>query len=325
MALSPNGMFAVGIAKAGLLRIPAAPELVFEFLRVVWRTIQHYGVEIDSRRYNGPILDNGYRNTRSPYGGVCAGRWPLRVNDDDVRVVYFQDPDDGSWHELVWEHAPALGTPFSAEAAAYARRLAASGGRCVDPHGVLAQVLARWSAGEVVDRRERRMAVRLSAERSDLQTIAETEAAQAFPVAQAATAPGDQPCPVVTGDDDDESEIFDDARHDWHANFGIIATPQLRAVREELELIVASNRQDPDRVRGAAVIDGHPGLGKTTIVNLFGRDYHRHALRRYGKLTGDGHEHIPVFRVGLTSNTTLRTLNKMILWCRILGHCADLG
>lgn len=111
---------------------------------------------------------------------------------------------------------------------------------------------------------------------------------------------------------------YDDARHDWHANFGIIATPQLRAVREELELIVASNRQDPDRVRGAAVIDGHPGLGKTTIVNLFGRDYHRHALRRYGELTGDGHEHIPVFRVGLTSNTTLRTVNKMI--CQFYGH-----
>ncbi|KJF19333.1 MULTISPECIES: hypothetical protein [unclassified Rhodococcus (in: high G+C Gram-positive bacteria)] len=53
-----------------------------------------------------------------------------------------------------------------------------------------------------------------------------------------------------------------DARHDWHANFGTIATPQLKAVRDELELIVASNRQAPDRVRGAAVIDGFPGLGK---------------------------------------------------------------
>lgn len=103
LAVSPNEMFAVGIAKAGLLRLPAAPELVFEFLRVAWRTIQHYGVDVDGRRYNGPALD-GYRNATSPYRGVAAGKWPIRVNDDDVRFVYFQDPDDGSWHRLDWEH-----------------------------------------------------------------------------------------------------------------------------------------------------------------------------------------------------------------------------
>ncbi|KZM75535.1 AAA family ATPase [Nocardia terpenica] len=113
---------------------------------------------------------------------------------------------------------------------------------------------------------------------------------------------------------------YNDTRCDWHANFGTIATPQLITVRDELDVIVASNRQDPDRVRGAAVIDGYPGLGKTTIVNLFGRDFHRAALRRRGELTDEGHEHIPVFRVGLTSNTTLRTLNKMI--CQFYGHPA---
>jgi transposase InsO family protein len=210
MVLSPNDMFAVGIAKAGLLRIPAAPELVFEFLRVAWRTIQHYGVEIDGRRYNGPALD-GYRNARSPYSGLAAGRWPVRVNDDDVRAVYFQDPDDGRWHELAWEHAPALGTPFSAEAAAYARRLAVAGGRHVEPQQALAEVLARWSAGEVVDRRERRMAARLSAERSDLQALADGEAAPALPAAGEDAGPGGPPGLAVTGDDDDEGEIFDDA------------------------------------------------------------------------------------------------------------------
>ena len=111
---------------------------------------------------------------------------------------------------------------------------------------------------------------------------------------------------------------YDETRHDWHANFGTIATPQLTAVRDELELIVASNRQDPDRLRGAAVIDGPPGLGKTTIANLFGRDFDRAVRRRHGLLTETGDERIPVFRVGLTSNTTLRTVNKMI--CEFYGH-----
>jgi hypothetical protein len=50
-------------------------------------------------------------------------------------------------------------------------------------------------------------------------------------------------------------EDYDEARHDWHANFGILRTPQLAAIHEALEQIVATNRQDPDRVRGAAVLD----------------------------------------------------------------------
>lgn len=113
-------------------------------------------------------------------------------------------------------------------------------------------------------------------------------------------------------------EDYDEARHDWHANFGILRTPQLAAVHDELELIIAAGRCDPDRVRGAAVIDALPGLGKTTAANSFARAFDRAQIRRHGPLTGGGHERIPVFRVGLTSNTTLRTLNRMI--CEFYGH-----
>jgi hypothetical protein len=115
-------------------------------------------------------------------------------------------------------------------------------------------------------------------------------------------------------------EDYDEARHDWHANFGTLRTPQLARVHEELERIVSTNRQDPDRVRGAAVIDALPGLGKTTIANVFARGFDRAQIRRHGPLTEEGHERIPVFRVGLTSNTTLRTLNRMI--CEFYGHPA---
>jgi AAA domain len=113
-------------------------------------------------------------------------------------------------------------------------------------------------------------------------------------------------------------EDYDEARHDWHANFGTLRTPQLAAIHDELDQIVASNRQDPDRVRGAAVIDALPGLGKTTIANVFARDFDRTQIRRHGLVTGEGHERLPVFRVGLTSKTTLRTLNRMI--CQFYGH-----
>ena len=91
---------------------------------------------------------------------------------------------------------------------------------------------------------------------------------------------------------------YHEARHDWHANFGILRTPQLAAVHDELEVIVTAGRCDPDRVRGAAVIDALPGLGKTTAANSFARGFDRDQIRRHGPLTGQGHERIPVFRAG---------------------------
>jgi len=76
-------------------------------------------------------------------------------------------------------------------------------------------------------------------------------------------------------------EEYDEARHDWHANFGILRTPQLAAAHDELEVIVAAGRCDPDRVRGAAVIDALPGLGKTTAANSFARGFDRDQIRRH--------------------------------------------
>src|SRR5260370_2601288 len=158
-------MYETGVARAGLLRIPAAPELAYEFFEVHPRTIQHYGVEVGGLRYDGPALD-AYRNAGSPYGGRHAGKWPVRINPDDVRWAYFQDPADDCWHRLEWEHAAGLGTPFSGEAARYARQLAARSDRWPDTGQALGELLARWDQGMVAGRRERRMAIRLAAERA---------------------------------------------------------------------------------------------------------------------------------------------------------------
>lgn len=127
----------------------------------------------------------------------------------------------------------------------------------------------------------------------------------------------------MTGLGEDARQDYAEARHDWDANFGILKTPQLAGIHEELDQIVATNRQDPDRVRGAAVIDALPGLGKTTIANSFARGFDRTQIRRHGERTGEGHERLPVLRVGLTSKTTLRTLNRMI--CEFYGHPGTTG
>jgi transposase InsO family protein len=218
LKLSPNEMYETGVAKAGLLRIPSAPELAYEFFEVHPRTIQHYGVEIGGLRYNGPALD-AYRNVESPYGGRYAGKWPIRLNPGDVRFAYFQDPADDSWHRLEWEHATGLGTPFSSEAARYARQLATRQDRWPDTGQALTDLLARWDQGMVTGRRERRMAIRLAAERAALPDPASMEASGQGARLPGTTVPGPQPLageaalhavPAAAGDDDDPDEIFDD-------------------------------------------------------------------------------------------------------------------
>jgi hypothetical protein len=106
-----------------------------------------------------------------------------------------------------------LGTPFSGEAARYARVLARKTDRFTDPAEALAQVLGRWSTGEVLDHRERRMAARLAAERSSLQARVDAEVAATSPAAALPAAH----TPVIVGDDDDDSEILDDV-DDFYAD-----------------------------------------------------------------------------------------------------------
>ena len=111
---------------------------------------------------------------------------------------------------------------------------------------------------------------------------------------------------------------YDDARAVWHANLGPIVTPQMQMLFDELEEIVASNRQDGDRVRGSAVLSALPGLGKSTVAIAYGVRYHREQIDLHGCSTTGGHDRVPVAYLGLTSSTTMRSLNSAL--CRFFGH-----
>jgi len=165
MRISPAEMFERGMAQSGTMRIPASADLIYDFLQVEWRTIQHYGVEIRGQRYNGPAL-NLHRGTRSTHGGAHAGKWPFMVDPDDVRQVHFKDPDDGTWHRLEWEHAASINAPFSQDAADYARRMSLREHRHVEPHAAVRELLTQWGRDVVTDRRDRNLARRLSALRA---------------------------------------------------------------------------------------------------------------------------------------------------------------
>ena len=160
-------MFEIGVAKTGRILLPANPDLANEFLDVRWRTIQHYGVEVDGLRYDGTGL-NLFRGSRSPSGGVHAGKWPIFVDAHDVRNAWFQDPDSREWHQLVWEHGACLNQPFGRDAVDYAKRVSVRENRHLDPHRAVQDLLIAWSRDEVETRRDRSLARRLSAQRATL-------------------------------------------------------------------------------------------------------------------------------------------------------------
>jgi hypothetical protein len=217
LKVSPLEMFEQGLKKAGTaLRVPARPDLALDFLDVTCTSILHYGVEVHGLRYDGEGL-NDYRNQRGPLRGKNEGKWAIATDPDDITVAWFQDPEDSTWHQLKWEHAPALNGPFSLEAAKYVRHLAADTQRFPDFRRAMIELLDRWGAGLAGDRTERRMALRLSSER--LQIIGEEErdgpglerlptlrrlAALARDEDEQEAPPGPEP---EGGDDDDDAEI----------------------------------------------------------------------------------------------------------------------
>jgi len=107
--------------------------------------------------------------------------------------------------------------PFSAEALAYARRLARQTERFPDERRALAELLERWDAGLTRNPTERRMALRLAQQRNDRllaageQTASVTDLASVREVAQrtgvaGAGEPAEQRGELA-GDDDDPAEL----------------------------------------------------------------------------------------------------------------------
>ncbi|MFD2794423.1 Mu transposase C-terminal domain-containing protein [Promicromonospora vindobonensis] len=222
LELSPAEMFAGGVSRTGRLRVPARADLVFDFLPVAWRTIQHYGIEVGGLRYNGPAL-TPYRNRTSSFTGPHTGKWPVRYDTDDVSQIYFQDPADHTWHALVWEHHTAVAAPFSAEALAYSRRLALSSGRHADARVALAELLERWDAGLVRHPAERRMAIRASQQRQARLAAAGPDPEVAdLSTLHAITDPGPEDAAVTpaggVGGDDDTDDELDVGDEEFYAN-----------------------------------------------------------------------------------------------------------
>lgn len=156
--ISPNEMHEYALTKAGYLRVLPNPDLAFDFLPTVWRSIQHYGVELNGLRYHGDALVE-YVNRSSGWSGIHRGKWPFRVDPGDIRQIYFQDPVTCIWHRINWTHRHLLTTPFALDSLRFVKQVAARTGRSDQVLEVCQEFIDRWAAGAADSRTERRVAL----------------------------------------------------------------------------------------------------------------------------------------------------------------------
>lgn len=117
---------------------------------------------------------------------------------------------------------------------------------------------------------------------------------------------------------DSALDTYNQRRTDWHCNMGIFKTSQLSSLHDQLWDIIDGSDQDGDKAKGAVALDGYPGLGKTTAMEVFAKDFHHREISRHGEFTRTGDERWPVCRIGMRGNTSMKDFNLAL--CEFYAH-----
>lgn len=161
LEISPNEMYDEGLARAGFVHVVSSELMYYELLPTEWRTVQHYGVELRGLRYNADILHD-YQNMQSSWGGVHAGKWPIRYDPRDLSRVFFFDEPSSQWCELQWTHERGEERPFNEATLSFAKALLIRRGGNTSDVDELAEavngLLDRMCTPSESDRKERRLA-----------------------------------------------------------------------------------------------------------------------------------------------------------------------
>jgi hypothetical protein len=110
-----------------------------------------------------------------------------------------------------------------------------------------------------------------------------------------------------------DKAVYDHARELWHANMGTLRTQRVEKLLAELAIVLRGNVQSGEHAKGAVVVEGDSFLGKTTLVQLFAKEFHRREIDIHGEMTDEGDERWPVAYVTLTGHPTMRDLNASLL------------
>lgn len=216
LRLSPARMFAHGIARAGYIQAPRDPFLAYQFLEVEWRTINHYGFQINNRIYRGPGLVGYKAGEQSPYR-ERKGQWPVHFDPDDIRQVYFFNLKQKRWFTLPWTEAARCDAPFNDDGYTFCRDLVATKHRRFDDKMVLAEMLERRHLSQGHTMAERRAALRLSRQQSTLGLdVHDAASVSQLPTARKVLNAGEGP----DGSSDEEDAFVDELDDDFKLDDG---------------------------------------------------------------------------------------------------------
>ncbi|MGI5171672.1 transposase [Spirillospora sp. CA-253888] len=135
---SPNTLFAAAAAREGIVLEIPAPQLYYELLPTHFVGIDaRRGVKVGGLWYDVvPGSDDvlaAHRGRLSRRSGRHRGKWAINRDPRDCRQVFFEGPEDGTWHALQWVGLPTGDVPaFSDSMVKQVLRQAARAG--LKPH-----------------------------------------------------------------------------------------------------------------------------------------------------------------------------------------------
>lgn len=108
---TPNQMYEVlsGISPARTVSLEHDDYLVL--LPMVWRSIQHYGINFEGLIYDSPAL-HPLRGRKSQESGEAKGRWQVRYDPYNMSSIWVRGPG-GTWIEARWTMSGFTSRPFS--------------------------------------------------------------------------------------------------------------------------------------------------------------------------------------------------------------------
>lgn len=109
---TPVEYFDIQLAATGRIDVPQHPDLIYQFLPVVWLTPRHAGVEYRNLTYDAPIFDE-IRAMRPGQFRKDSAKVPLHMDPRDVSRLWFRDPDTDRIHEIPWRGRYLLNAPMT--------------------------------------------------------------------------------------------------------------------------------------------------------------------------------------------------------------------
>lgn len=110
--MTPLEYFDALLAATGSIDVPQHPDLLYQFLPVVWLTPNGAGVEYKNLSFDGPALQE-FRRVRKGQFRRDSHQMPFHYDPRDVSRLWFRHPDTDRIHEVAWRGAAQLNAPMT--------------------------------------------------------------------------------------------------------------------------------------------------------------------------------------------------------------------